>query len=120
MEKRPIHFEFYSSDPAATVAFFEEALGWSFNRWGDIEYWLATTGENEPGINGAVGMATEDVGPYTINTVQVSDLEAAIAACEKAGGTRAGDIMEVPNVGRVCRIREPGGNEFGMIEPAWD
>ena len=117
MENRLIHFAFYSSDPAASVAFFEQALGWNFNRWGEFDYWLATTGSEEPGINGAVGLAPEDTGPYTMNTVQVADLEAAIEVCENAGGTRSADIMEIPGVGRWVRIREPGGNEFGMIEP---
>ena len=118
MGVRPIHFEFYSSDPAASVAFFEEALGWSFNRWGEFHYWLATTGEEEPGINGAIGPVREGEEPHTINTVQVADLEGAIAVCENAGGIRTADIMEIPGVGRWVRIREPGGNEFGMIEPA--
>ena len=118
MENRLIHFEFNSSDPLASVAFFEEALGWAFSKWGEHDYWLATTGENEPGINGAVGRAPEDTAPYTINTVQVENLEAAISACEAAGGVRTAEILEIPGVGRWARIREPGGNEFGIIEPA--
>ena len=117
MGDRPVHFEFHSSDPAASVAFFEQALGWKFDRWGDFDYWLATTGEDPPGIDGAVEAAPEGVEPYTMNTVQVSDLEASIEACEKAGGTRIGDIREIPGVGRWARIREPGGNHFGMMGP---
>lgn len=110
MENRLIHFEFYLSDPAASVAFFEQALGWNCDRWGDFDYWLATTGEEAPGINGAVGLAPEGAEPYTMNTVQVADLEAAIDACERAGGTRCADIREIPGVGRWVGIREPGGN----------
>lgn len=118
MGNRLIHFEFNSSDPLASVAFFEEALGWTFNRWGEYDYWLATTGEEEPGINGAVGLAPGGTAPYTINTVQVEDLEAAISACERAGGSHISEIMEIPGVGRWSRIREPGGTEFGIIQPA--
>ena len=118
MEQRPIHFEFYSSDPAASAAFFEQALGWSFQRWGGFDYWVADTGEEPPGINGAVGLAEEGVEPYTINTGQVPDLESAVEACEQAGGARIGGVREIPGVGRHTRIREPGGNLFGLIEPA--
>ena len=118
MEKRPIHFEFYSSDPAASVAFFEQAFEWSFDRWDEFPYWLATTGKEAPGINGAVGEPQPETGPYTMVTVQVPELEAAIEACEGAGGVCTADIMEIPGVGRWIRIREPGGNELGMIEPA--
>ena len=118
MENRLIHFEFNSTDPVASVKFFKKALGWSFNKWGEFDYWLATTGEGEPGINGAVGRAPEGAAPYTMNTVQVDDLEAAISACEQAGGSCTAEIREIPGVGRLTRIREPGGNQFGMIEPA--
>ena len=118
MGNRLIHFEFNSSDPLGSVAFFEQALGWSFDRWGEHDYWLATTGEGEPGINGAVGRVPEGAAPSTMNTVQVAHLETAIDNCENAGGQRIGEILEIPGVGRWARIREPGGNEFGMIEPA--
>lgn len=120
MEKRPIHFEFYSSDPAASVAFFEQALGWSFQQWGDFDYWTAATGEEPPGINGAVAAAPEGEAPYTMNTILVPDLEAAIEACEQAGGAQSADIREIPGVGRYTRIKEPGGNLFGLIEPLGD
>lgn len=118
MGNRLIHFEFNSSDPLASVAFFEQALGWSFSKWGEYDYWLATTGEDEPGINGAVGVARDGAEPHTLNTVQVDDLEAAISACERAGGSCDAEILEIPGVGRWVRVREPGGNQFGMIEPA--
>lgn len=118
MGNRLIHFEFNSPDPLASVAFFEQALGWSFHKWGDYDYWLATTGEDEPGIDGAVGLASEEDGPHTLNTVQVEDLEAAISDCKQAGGDCSSEILEIPGVGRWVRVREPGGNEFGMIEPA--
>lgn len=121
MGARPVHFEFYSTDPAASVAFFEEALGWTFNRWADYDYWLATTGDEPPGIDGAVGgLAPGDTGPYTMNTVQVANLESAIEACERAGGARSSDIQEIPGVGRRVGVREPGGNEFGLFEPIAD
>ena len=118
MGNRPIHFELYSSDPAASAAFFEQTLGWKFNRWGEADYWLADTGEEPPGINGAVGLAPSGVEPYTMNTVEVADLEAAVEACEKAGGVHSGEIIDIPGVGRHTRIREPGGNLFGLLEPA--
>lgn len=117
MGNRLIHFEFNSSDPAALIAFFEDVFDWSFTRWGGHDYWLATTGEGEPGINGAVGLVPEGVQPHTLNTIEVKNLDDAISACEKAGGSRLGEIREIPGVGRWCRVAAPGGNEFGMMEP---
>ncbi len=117
MGNRLIHFDFSSSDPLASVAFFEQALGWHFHQWDEAEYWLAHTGEEgEPGINGAVSRTPEGVPPHVLNTVSVPDLEAAMASCEKAGGTCVSEIVHIPEVGRWVGIREPGGNEFGIIE----
>ncbi len=116
MANRPVHFEFYSTDPSASVAFFEQGLGWKFQQWGDQPYWLATTGEGEPGIDGAVAPVPEGLGPHTMNTVEVPDLDAAIAAAEAAGGTRSTDIMDIPGVGRWVQFTEPGGNVLGLME----
>lgn len=54
MPNRPVHFEFYSADPAASVEFFTRAFGWNFQQWDDNPYWLAFTGPDGPGIDGAV------------------------------------------------------------------
>jgi len=48
---RPVHFEIHAADPDRAVAFYETVLGWKFERWGDLPYWLITTGEG-PGIDG--------------------------------------------------------------------
>ncbi len=118
MGNRLIHFEFNSSDPAASIEFFAVVFGWSFTRWGEHDYWLATTGEDEPGINGAVGLAGEGAQPHTLNTIEVTNLDDALSACEKAGGSRCSEVREIPGVGRWVRVAAPGGNEFGMMEPA--
>lgn len=44
MSSRPIHFEFCSSDPDASVKFFEVVFGWKIARWGEEKYWLTNTG----------------------------------------------------------------------------
>ncbi len=118
VSNRPTHFEFYSSDAAASVAFFEQALGWKFEQWGDQPYWLATTGDDQPGIDGAVAPAPEGTTPHTLNTLDVEDLDVALAACEAAGGTRSTDIMDIPGIGRWIQMQEPGGNVFGLMENA--
>lgn len=119
MNNRITHFEFYSQNPAASVTFFENALEWSFERWGDQPYWLANTGDSPGGINGAVSALTDpNETPHTLNTIDVEDLDVAIEACVAAGGTKVSDVMDIPGIGRWVRIREPGGNQFGMMESA--
>lgn len=116
MAVRPTHFEFYSADPEATVEFLAKVFGWRAERWGEQEYWLLDTGEG-PGINGAVARAGDE-GPRTLATCDVEDLDAAIEAIEIGGGRLLTDIMEVEGVGRWVQVEGPGGEEFGLMEPA--
>jgi predicted enzyme related to lactoylglutathione lyase len=116
MAVRPTHFEFYSADPEATVEFLAKVFGWRAERWGEQEHWLLDTGEG-PGINGAVARAGDE-GPRTLATCDVEDLDAASEAIEIGGGKLLTDIMEVEGVGRWVQVEGPGGEEFGLMEPA--
>lgn len=116
MAVRPTHFEFYSNDPEATVAFLQKAFGWGIQRWEDQDYWLIDTGAG-PGINGAVARSGDD-GPKTLNTCDVEDLDAALEAVKLSGGVILTDVMEIPEVGRWAQVEGPGGEVFGLMEPA--
>ena len=116
MPVRPTHFEFYSSDPDATVEFLSKAFGWDAERWGDKDYWLLDTGDG-PGINGAVLRSGND-GPKTLTTCEVEDLDAAVEAVKLSGGTLIADMVELPGVGRWVQVEGPGGEVFGLMEPA--
>jgi predicted enzyme related to lactoylglutathione lyase len=50
---RVTHFEIHASKPQELMNFYTELLGWKFNKWGAIDYWLIETGpSDEPGVNG--------------------------------------------------------------------
>lgn len=115
MPVRPTHFEFYSTDPEATVEFLKKAFGWRVEQWADEEYWLVDTGEG-PGINGAIARAGDD-GPKTLNTCDVEDLDAAIEAVRLSGGRPLTDTMEIEGVGRWAQVEGPGGEVFGLMQP---
>jgi predicted enzyme related to lactoylglutathione lyase len=51
---RPVHFEIHATDPERAVAFYGRVFGWKFERWGEIPYWLITTGDTNPGIDGGL------------------------------------------------------------------
>ena len=115
---RVIHFEISADDPKRAVRFYEQALGWKFEEYpgGGMEYWLANTGpEDAPGIHGAV-QGRSAPGESTVNTVSVEKIEASMDAVRKAGGTIVGEIMEIPNIGRIVYAADTEGNRFGMLE----
>lgn len=116
MAVRPTHFEFYSNDPESTVELLQKAFGWRAEKWGDQDYWLLDTGEG-PGINGAVARSGDE-GPMTLITCDVDDLEAAVEAVKISGGSMLTDVMEIEGVGRWTQVEGPGGEVFGLMEPA--
>jgi predicted enzyme related to lactoylglutathione lyase len=112
---RPIHFEYHSPDPAKTNAFFAEIFGWKFSQFpGPVEYFLAMTGEGQPGIDGGV-MRSKDGQPRTINTIQVEDVDACLLKIQAAGGQVCLPKMAIPGVGWLAYASEPMGNLFGIM-----
>jgi len=118
---RPVHFEIHGSDPEALVAFYSTVFGWTFNRWGEEPYWLASTGEG-PGIDGAVLPRRSDppAADAPVNgmvvTVDVTDLESTLAAAYANGGSEALPRMAVPGVGWLAYIHDPDRNVVGVLQ----
>ena len=120
---RPVHFEIHADDPERAIAFYEGVFGWKFERWGEVPYWLITTGDDAtPGINGGLvprqGPAPADHAPVSsfVNTVDVADLDSVLAAVTGAAGTIALDKHAVPGVGWLAYFRDPEGNLFGVMQ----
>lgn len=114
---RIVHFEFAVDDPDRAIAFYENVLGWKTQKWdGPVDYWLLMTGEEgTPGIHGAL-MRREDNWPSVINTADVADLEATVAAVEANGGTRVTPRTAVPGVGYMSYVTDPEGNMLGLMQ----
>ncbi|ELR72809.1 glyoxalase [Fulvivirga imtechensis AK7] len=113
---RVVHFEIPAADPEVSVRFYKNVFGWEFSKWGDEEYWLAKTGEDDlPGINGAI-MKQRDPAQPVVNTVEVPDLEKAIEAIEKHKGQIVAPKMAVPTVGWLAYFKDPGGYISGIMQ----
>jgi predicted enzyme related to lactoylglutathione lyase len=76
---RVVHFEFPSTDLAASRKFYENVFGWKITKYaGPVDYWLITTGApGTLGIDGGLGGAANEM-KGTVNTVDVVDLDEAI------------------------------------------
>lgn len=101
---RVTHFEVYADDPARAIKFYEAVLGWTCSRWGDVDYWLATTGTtDEAGINGAILPRDHAVGGDSVIafvcTADVTDLDDTLERAVAAGGQVSGPKRAVPGIG---------------------
>lgn len=113
---RVVHFEFPADDVERARKFYEDVFGWKFQKWEHEEYWLITTGDDSaPGINGGM-MPRQMAEQAVVNTLDVADLDAAIAKVKEAGGNIVLDKMPVPTIGWLAYFADPEGNIFGMMQ----
>lgn len=120
---RPVHFEIRAGDPQALRDFYSEVFGWTFQKWGDIDYWVITTGEEAMGINGGLlprtGPLPEQGSPINAATlvIGVDSCQAYYDRSMAAGAVEQLPVTRTPGVGTMAYFTDPEGNHYGIIEP---
>lgn len=107
--KLPINYvEFPSSDLERTIAFYESACGWSFQRWGD-EY----ISFSEAGLEGGFRKAGTSGRGGALVILFAEDLERAEEIIRGAGGVVTVPVFSFPG-GRRFHFKDPSGNELAI------
>jgi predicted enzyme related to lactoylglutathione lyase len=103
----------YVELPSATAheltrAFYAKAFAWDFTDYGP-DYSATTNGTTDLGLQGdpADGISAP------LPVIRVDDLEAALDAVTKAGGTIAKAIFSFPG-GRRFQFIDPAGSELAV------
>jgi predicted enzyme related to lactoylglutathione lyase len=113
---RVVHFEIGAADPERSAAFYQAVFGWSVQKWnGPEEYWLVSTGQNGPGIDGGF-FRSKDSTPLTVNTISVDSVDAFVERIVAEGGTVAMPKGALPGVGYLAYCKDPQGVLFGLIQ----
>lgn len=106
------YVELPAQDIAAARRFYESAFGWSMTEFAPT-YAATTTGDTDLGLD-----ADPDDRPRVpLPVIEVPDLEAALAAVERAGGRIARPIFPFPG-GRRFHFIDPSGNEVAAWQTA--
>jgi len=120
---RVVHFEVHATDPQLLIAFYTALCGWKFQRWGDMDYWIITTGSDaEPGINGGLlprrGARALDGAPLNayVCTATTASVDAAVVQAVSLGGAVALPKMPVPGIGWLAYVKDPDGNLLGLMQ----
>ena len=114
---RVMWFELNADDPKRAMDFYQKAFGWTFEKYGNQEYWLAKTGEkDEPGIDGAI-QPRRTKGATVVNTINVKNIDESIKKIEKNGGKVAVPKMEIPMMGTLAYFVDTEGNMHGIMQP---
>lgn len=112
---RVIHFEIPADDVGRAVEFYRKAFGWRIEKWGEEEYWLATTGEKgEPGIDGAISPRAQN--PTTTNTISVPSIKEFAERVVAAGGKVVSPITPITGFGWFAACVDTEGNAFGIMQ----
>lgn len=104
-DKKLDYLELYGPDFRAMKAFYGAAFGWSF-----VDYGADYVGFAEAGLDG--GFQKGEKGP-PLPILYAEDIEASVAAVERAGGTITRPIFAFPG-GRRFHFRDPAGNELAV------
>ena len=91
-----------------TRAFYAKAFAWSFTDFGP-DYAATTSGDVDVGLNGQ----TREALAAPLPVIRVEDLEAALEAVVRAGGTIAKPIFTFPG-GRRFHFIDPSGSELAV------
>ena len=119
---KPTYFDFTVSDLDSARQFFEEVLGWRFEKFPmPYEYYRIQAGPpEEPGIDGGIGAVrdapTAEGRPLTQVTMPVDDLDEVLTKVEESKGQIIESKMPIPGIGWYATCAEPGGLKFGLLQ----
>lgn len=126
MAGKVVHFELPYDDAERAGGFYTEVFGWQLMAMPDMAYTIAMTGPTdpqsgptEPGfIGGGLIGREEAAGRGPLVVIDVDDIDAALAAVEKAGGRTQVPRQPVGEMGFAAYFVDTEGNVVGLWQSA--
>ena len=117
-----IHWsELHTNDVEGAKAFFAATAGWTYEgmQMPNTTYWVANAGGTSvAGIMDAGAVPDGPRDPCWMTYIAVDDIDKVAAETEANGGKVVNPPFDVPGVGRIAMIMDPGGAVVGMMTPA--
>src|SRR5580704_8185274 len=114
--------ELMARDVAGAKKFYADTIGWSYDGMPmptGGTYWLAKMGDLPvAGIFDINGPDYQGVPENWMPYIAVDDVDARVKKAVAAGARVMKPAFEVPGVGRIVILMEPGGAAVGWITPA--
>ncbi len=102
--------------------FYTDTMGWSFDAMpmpAGGTYWVAKMGTDP--VGGIFDISAPEFGPVPeswMAYIAVDDVDARVKKALAAGAKLMKPIFDVPGVGRIAVLTEPGGASIGWMMPA--
>jgi hypothetical protein len=98
--------------------FCGDTIGWSFEGMPmpNGTYWVAKVGDKP--VGGIFDISGPEFGPVPeswMSYIEVDDVDARVAKAVKAGAKIMKPAFDIPKVGRIAILMEPGGAGIGWM-----
>lgn len=116
-----VHFEIPADDLTRAKKFYSTVFGWATSEMPEMEYVMLGTAESdengmpkEPGaINGGM-MKRQDPLRHPVVTIDVENIDDALASVKKNGGQVVREKLAVGDMGFTAYFRDSEGNVIGL------
>lgn len=112
--------ELNTRDTERAKRFYGDLIGWTFEAMAmdDGTYWVAKLGDRPVGgVFSIAGPEFDGIPEHWMSYLAVDDVDARVAGVAAAGGMVLRAPWDVPGVGRIAIVRDPGGAVSGWITP---
>ncbi len=112
--------ELMTRDAEAAKTFYAQSLGWTYENFNQgMDYWvIMVDGKPAGGIFPANDVLPEGVPEHWMSYINVDDVDARLEKAKAAGASVLREPFDMPSVGRIAILKEPGGAPIGWITPA--
>ncbi len=122
---RVVHFEIPFDDADRARNFYRDVFDWQIQPMPEMNYTMVSTGPtsdegmpSEPGYIGGGMMQREAPVKSPVLTLGVDDIDSAIIAIEKNGGSAVGEKLAVGEMGFAAYFKDSEGNLMGLWQNA--
>ncbi len=114
--------ELRTSNPQTAMSFYSQTVGWSFGPETMPDggtYWIIMANDVPVGgIFDTSGTPEEQEADFWITYIHVDNVDDRLANAVDIGADVKREPWDVPGVGRVAVLCEPGGAIVGWVSPA--
>lgn len=113
MSAAVIRWQLVTPDTDAAASFYRKLFGWSVSQDNALGY-REIKSAGDRGIDGGIWPAPPGEQSFLQLFIEVSDVDASIAAAEKLGASVVLPRAVLPDGDVMCVLRDPAGVTFGL------
>jgi len=109
--------EVASTDVSASADFYRKLFDWPIVTDAQMDYTMTSFGMDETGIGFAPVDESQGMTPGSVVVyADVEDIDESLSRARELGAPIYVDKTEVPKVGWIAIVGDPGGNRIGLMQ----